>query len=166
MWSSVGSVGAVNPADIGKIVIIDSVAQLGPGLGGVETAPASAAQHAERIRIPKESATLRYPVFQGDLGDNRPGAWKLRVRYRDGDGSVLVQLMEVVVSTGIQTMRLELDSTQGYNPSNTFHVQDSIGSLPAIDFNNNVYYVVVTLTGPEFRVGIPPAIQAMQLLFP
>jgi hypothetical protein len=32
-----------------------------------------------------------------------------------------------------------------------------------LDFTNNVYYIAVLLTFPEFPSGIPPAVSAIQL---
>jgi hypothetical protein len=46
--------------------------------------------------------------------------------------------------------------------SNNFH--DEISQFAfATDFQQNVYYVAVTMTGPAMILGIPPAIQLMQL---
>ena len=73
MWSSVGSVGVANSSDLNKVVFIGSIAQLGVGIGG--TAGSASARIEERIGIPipTETATLRYPEHEADLGDQTPG---------------------------------------------------------------------------------------------
>ena len=82
-----------------------SIAQLGVGIGG--TAGSASARIEERIGIPipTETATLRYPVHEADLGDQTPGVSDLTVRYRDGNGSVIVHLIQVAVDTGVETAR-------------------------------------------------------------
>jgi hypothetical protein len=166
MWSSVGSVGVLNSSDAGKVLFTGSIAQLGIGVVGPQP---SAAAHVEEPRIeermigfPTVAATLRYPVQEVDLGDSGPGAWNLTVRYRDGNGSVVVQLMQVALATGVETLCVTLQSGVGRNRSNSFHDELSQGTFRT-DFRNNAYYVAVTLTGPAFEIGIPPAIQLMQI---
>jgi hypothetical protein len=162
MWSSVGSAGAVNTADIGKVVFINSVAQLGPGGPIVVNEPASA-RVAERIKRPTASAVIRYPVQESDLENQKVGVWNLNVRYRDGNGSVVVQLIEVNIATGVEKLMVELQSGVGYPRSNDFHNEISQGTF-GTDFNTNVYYMVVTLSAPEtIEVETPPAIQLMTI---
>jgi hypothetical protein len=96
------------------------------------------------------------------LPDSDPGAWNLTVRYRNGNGSVVVQLMQVALATGVETLCVTLQSGVGRNRSNSFHDELSQETFRT-DFRNNAYYVAVTLTGPAFEIGIPPAIQLMQI---
>jgi hypothetical protein len=161
-WSSVGSAGIVNIPDINKVAFDGAIVQLiGEGTGvGTEQA------RAERLpRPPEISAVLRYPVSQADLGTFGPGVADMRVRYRDGAGTVLVNLIQVSLATGEETVLLGLDSTQ-FNRQNDFHVQISVDeTFPGVDFLNNAYYVVLTLTGPGGPVvTTPPAVDIMQIL--
>jgi hypothetical protein len=156
-WSSVGSAGIVNIPDINKVVFDGAIVQLiGEGTGGTE---------AERFPPPpKISAVLRYPVSQADLSFG-PGVVDMRVRYRDGAGTVLVDLIQVSLVTGEETVLLGLDSTD-YNRQNDFHVQISVDeNFPGVDWVNNAYYVVLTLTGPGGpAVTTPPAVDIMQIV--
>lgn len=163
MWSSVASAGAVNTADIGKVVFLNSVAQLGPG-GTVINEPVSAsARVAQRIARPTVSAAIRYPVQESDLGNQAAGVWDLNVRYRDGNGSVNVQLIQVTVPTGVEKTMVALQSGSGFNRSDNFHKEVSQGTF-GLDFSAHVYYVVVTLSAPEtIEIATPPAIQLMQI---
>jgi hypothetical protein len=161
MWSSVGSVGAVNNTDTGKVVFIGAIAQLGVGIGGITSEPV-VAPIEERIGVPTVTATIRYPVQETDLGDHTPGVSNLTVRYRDGNGSVTVRLMQVAVDTGEETLLVTLQSGVGFNRSNSFHNEISQGTF-GVDFERNAYYVIVILTGPILEIGTPPAIQLMQI---
>jgi hypothetical protein len=164
MWSSVASAGAVNTADIGKVVFINSVAQLGPG--GAIVNESVTARMAERITRPTVSAVIRYPVHESDLGNQAIGQWNLNVRYRDGNGSVNVQLIEVTMATGAEkpVVVLQSGASGGFNRSDAFHNEISQGAFGP-NFSANVYYVVVTLSALEtIEIGTtPPAIQLMQI---
>lgn len=161
MWSSVASAGAVDTADIGKIVFAKSVAQLGEG-GGVVNRPVGAGV-AERLALPTISAAIRYPVRESDLGSQAVGVWGLTVRYRDGDGGVNVQVIEVAMVNGAEKLLVQLQSGVGYNRSNEFHMENTQGTF-GLDFRANVYYVLVTLSASEtIRIGTPPAVQLMQI---
>lgn len=159
-WSSVGSAGIVNIPDINKVVFDGAIVQLiGEGTGITEGA------RTERLPPPPTiSAVLRYPVSQADLTFG-PGVVDMRVRYRDGAGTVVVALIQVSLATGEETVLLELNSTQ-YNRQNNFHVQISVDeTFPGMDWMNNAYYVALTLTGPEGpEVTTPPAVDIMQIL--
>jgi hypothetical protein len=161
MWSSVGSVGIVDSSDVGKVVFIGSIAQLGVGILPPLAEASVIPPIEERFRIPiaTTTATIRYPVQEADLPDQTPN---LVVRYRDGAGSVTVQLIQVSVVTGMETPLIGLQSGVGYPRSNNFHNEISQFAF-VTDFQQNVYYVAVTLTGPTVVLGIPPAIQLMQL---
>jgi hypothetical protein len=119
MWSSVGSVGIVNTADIGKVVFIGAIAQLGFGIVG--SAGPITAHLAERVRVPvpTETATIRYPVQAADFGVQAAGVSNLTVRYRDGNGSITVQLMQVAVETGLEEPIVTFQSGGVFPRSNT-----------------------------------------------
>jgi hypothetical protein len=162
MWSSVGSAGVVDTADISKIVFIQSVAQLGVG-GGVVLEPAS---QTAVVTSPKVIARIRYPVQQAELGNQNTGVWQLNVRLRDGDGDVLIELIRVTIATGDEHEIFTVEGGVGFNRSETFHNIKGLAEF-ALDFNANVYYVVVTLSGVRnvLKLGTPPAVQLMQLDF-
>lgn len=86
----------------------------------------------------------------------------LTVRYRDGNGSVTVHLIQVAVDTGVETAVVTLQSGVGFNRSNSFHNEISQGTF-GTDFERNAYYVAVTLTAPTIELGVAPAIQLMQI---
>jgi hypothetical protein len=161
MWSSVGSVGVMNNTDAGKVVFIGSIAQLGVGIGGATTGSVGP-RIEERIGLPTVTATLRYPVQGTDLGNQAPGVWNLTVRYRDGNGSVTVHIIQVAADTGEERAVATLQSGVGFNRSNSFHNEISQGTF-GTDFERNTYYVAVVLTGPAIELGVPPAIQLMQI---
>jgi hypothetical protein len=116
-------------------------------------------------RPPQISAVLRYPVSQADLTSFNRGVADIQVRYRDGAGTVLVNLIQVSLTTGEETALLGLDS-RDYTPQNDFHVQFSPNTqFPGVDFQNNAYYVALTLTGPGGPVvTTQPAVHIMQIL--
>lgn len=152
----------VNTADISKVTFLGSVAQLGV-IGNIGTEPIETAHKLERRPIrPTQTATIRYPVQEPDLGDQRPGVWDMTVRYRDGDGQITISLMQVNLATGTESLLVTLESGDGYNRSNNFHDEISQGTF-GLTFSENVYYVVVTMTGPAEFISVPPAIQLMQI---
>ena len=167
MWSSVGSVGVVDSSDVGKVVFLGSIAQLGVSILPPVAETSVSAPIEERfgigIPIPKVTATIRYPVHEADLGNFGPSLWDLTVRYRDGNGSVTVQLIQVSVDTGVETPLITLQSGAPFPRSNNFHDEISTGVAFGTDFLNDAYYVAVTLTGPAMILGIPPAIQLMKI---
>jgi hypothetical protein len=162
MWSSVGSVGIANSADLNKVVFIGSIAHLGVGIGGSAGSASARIEEGIGIPIPTETATLRYPVHEVDLGDHTPGVWDLTARYRDGNGSVTVQLIQVAADTGMETAVVTLQSGAGFNRSNSFHDEISQGTF-GTNFEENAYYVAVTLAAPIIELGVAPGVQLMQI---
>jgi len=160
MWSSVASAGSVDPADTGKLVFIGGIAQLG---AGEPVVLGSAPRRLERIALPTVRAKIRYPVQEKDLLNQAPGVWDLNVRYRDGNGSVNIQLIQVTMATGVEQEIFTFQSGDGYNRSNEFHNEINQATF-GLNFGQNVYYVVVTLSALQtVEIGTPPALQFMQL---
>jgi hypothetical protein len=169
---SVGSVGTVDPADAGKVVFAGSVAQLSGNRPG-KTEPAQA-DTPEVILFPTVSATIRYEVTPDSDGAEL-GSLMLLLRYSPGQGGVLATLTEVPIllfdphdpGTVTETALLQFDSAD-FERSAGFQtklVGGPTGPTPnhVLDFTNNVYYIAVLLTLPEFPSGIPPAVSAIQL---
>jgi hypothetical protein len=106
-----GSVGTIDPNDIGKVVFDGAVAQLGHGI--LPPIPvAEAAVGAQALAGPaglpyaSVSATLRYPVLRKMIQDYDPGPpgpgiplWGLGIelRWRNGDGRIEATLVETDV---------------------------------------------------------------------
>lgn len=173
---SVGSVGAVDPGDISKVVCGGSVIQLGRGIGGLEPPAAVSGPEAAApaIGFPRVTATVRYsvpPDVRGELG-----GLMLVLRYRSGDGHVAATLMEVATLLEVfddpgsvtETPLLKFDSAE-FDASNRFQTKSvggPTGPNPShvIDFSTNVYYVALSLTGPEFITGQPPAVSVIELV--
>ena len=158
---SVGSVGTVDPGDASKVVFAGSVVQLGLGIGGIEPARAN---NPEAIVRPSVTATIRYGVTPDSDGAEL-GSLMLVLRYRPGDGRVFATLIEVPIllfdpnDPGIvtETALLQFDSAEfaGSAGFQTKLVGGPTGPTPnhVLDFRNNVYYIALLLTRPEFVVG-------------
>jgi hypothetical protein len=169
---AVGSVGTVDPADVGNVVFAGSVAQLKLGrVGGTEPAQAD---DPDVILIPDFSATIRYEVTPDSDGAEL-GALMLVLRFSPGNGRVVATLTEVPIllfdphdpGTVTETALLQFDSAEfdGSAGFQTKLVGGPAGPTPdhVLDFTNNVYYIAVVLTLPEFPTGQPPAVSAIQL---
>ena len=161
MWSSVGSVGTVDVADIGKVVFDGPIVQLGHGL-----APPMVGGLA-RTR-PQVSATIRYGVTPEGFGPARiVAALELWPRFRQGDGRVVATLIEVNINSGVETTLITFDSVPfGAGGPASFHVGQaaSDGSQHELNFSHCAYYVSVSLSGPEGpALGTPPAVATLQL---
>jgi hypothetical protein len=163
MWSSVGSVGTVDVADIGKVVFDKSIVQLGHGL-----APPQVAEQLARPR-PLVSATIRYGVTQEGFGTaTNVAGLELWTRFRQGDGRVVATLIEVNVDSGAEATLLTFDTELfgAAGPAN-FHVGEAgPGEFKReLNFTLCVYYVSVSLTRPDVPfLGIPPAVATLQLV--
>jgi hypothetical protein len=176
----VASTGVVNPADAHKIVCMGSIVQLGASIGGLESeaavAPPAGGQAA--APFPQTSATLRYNVPPEGLQLSEVGAWELMLRYRNGNGRVLATLMEVDVPEGgpgqpdtvVERPLIGFNSSDpGFGGASPFFRTHRSGvpespSTHTIDFGQHVYYISVTLSGPEVVVGVPPAVSSIQIV--
>jgi hypothetical protein len=160
-WSSAGSAGTVDIADLGKVVFDKSIVQL-QGFDLVVGA-ANAAQPPVVSPFPVTRAVIRYGVtpVEGVL----LGGYALRLRYRDGAGQVVAHLIQVDIASGTETPVASFDS--GLFPRrNDFRVNTG-GSSATLDFENNAYYVELTLTAahnPVTPVLFPPKVSVVQLV--
>jgi hypothetical protein len=176
---SVGSVGAVDPRDVGKVVFAGSIAQLGFGIGGLE--PLVAASAAARvIALPEVTATIRYGVPpEGVIGKELRDV-ALQLRYRDGNGRVVATLIEVAVPAAApgepgnvaERALLQFDSADPSYGGSSGSFRTHAAQVPlssglashVLDFDQNVYYISLTLTGPEVVIGHPPAVAAIEIV--
>jgi len=160
-WSSAGSAGTVNIADIGKVVFANSVVQL-QGIDLVITQPTPLAG----LPAVRTEAVVRYGVtpVEGALNGQELG---LKLRYRDGSGRVVAALIQVDIASGTETRTATFDSgAPGFTRSNAFQVNGP-GLGTTLDFSNNAYYVELTLTGsahPPMPMLFPPKVSVIQLV--
>jgi hypothetical protein len=174
LWSSVGSAGTVDTADLAKVVFHNSVAQLGPGVPTVvEPHPSQPAAAAPAVLVTTR-AVIRYGVAPLDgLSNPYRLAYGLRLFYRDGPGQVLARFIGVDIQTGTETnpplvsFNSEVDAGVNRRHDNSFQVQQNLGTTQELDFVNNAYYVEVTLTAshnPNRPIANPPALSVIQLM--
>jgi hypothetical protein len=170
LWSSVGSAGTVDTADLAKVVFHNSVAQLGPGVPAVVAHSAQPA--AASAVLVTTRAVIRYGITPVD-GLANPGQsnYTLKLRYRDGPGQVVARLIGVDIQTGTESSPLvsfdsEVDAGVNRRHDNAFQTQQHSGSFQELDFLNNAYYVELTLTAshnPNRPIPNPPALSVIQL---
>ena len=182
LWSAVGSTGAVDPADAGKVVMSGSIVQLGRGgpvvIGATAEAPPAG---TARLAAHQIKAVIRYSVVpvEGVLfrpPPEPPYALFIRLRHRPGEGQVNAQLKEVDISTGTESVMTVWDSSvltsEGTPPPPDLWVLSSLGDeLPyegPIDFVNKAYYVELTLSAKVANVDtllrFPPAVSVIELV--
>ena len=128
-WTAAGSTGTVDDNDTSEVYQSAGYAGLKSPL------PAGA------------SAYIRYNVTATDGLINRLDGYRLGARYRDnGDGRVLVRLVEYNSFTGAGFTRMTLDSNS-FPVSAGFQYRTTATCWPAwsFDFSRNVYYVEVFL---------------------
>jgi hypothetical protein len=170
LWSSVGSAGTVDTADIAKIVFSHSVAQLGPGVPTVVVHSAQPA--AASAVLVTTRAVIRYGVTAVDgVANTDKQTYLLKLCYRDGPGQVLARLIGVDIQTGTESSPLvsfdsEVDPDVNNRHNNAFQLQQNFGTSTELDFVQNAYYIELTLTAshnPNRPVPNPPAVSVIQL---
>jgi len=124
LWTTVGSAGTIDEADMQKVVLDHAIAQLGRLIGGVGSA--SSASAAAPGIAQTQSAVIRYNVTAVDGMFPPPVAapptigTQLRLRFLDTGGSarVLARLIEVDLASGAETVRFAFDSNAFPSASN------------------------------------------------
>jgi hypothetical protein len=177
MWSTVGSTGTVDLADVGKVIFAGSVVQL-PGVTGGGTRGAqgeSGAASPEAVGFPLTTARIRYDVTP-DAGVNR-FLLILKLLYRGGAGRVVAKLVQVAIpQVGVtevpqpavtETTLLTFDSA-AQEFSGEFQAREVAFSSTdpgKLDFVNNAYYVELSLIAREGPVVLinPPAVATIQI---
>ncbi len=170
-WTTVGSAGTVDEADVSKIEFNKTSVQL-KGSGPIVVQAVTNAEAATTesrgtratpeavIALPTESAVVRYNVTPVDglftaspygTGYNALG---MTVRYLAVKGRVIVRLIEVDVFTGVEVERMKFDSAT--QPAATGYVTRGIGfPLPnwKFDFTQKAYYIEATLSRSSIVAG-------------
>jgi len=158
-WSSAGSAGAVDVADIGKVVFAQSVVQIHGFDVILQAEPAAA------LPLTQTNAVIRYGLapVEGLLGEGLPF---LQLRYRSGRGRVVAVLVEVDIPTGAEKPWVRFDS-QDFPGGITFQVQRSQPAPSgSVDFENHAYYIELTLSAtahPGVPVLFPPKVSVIQV---
>jgi hypothetical protein len=169
VWTSVGSAGTVDEADVARIFFDHAVAQSGRLLSN--TTAAAAAPGA--VIGQTVSAVIRYNVTPVD-GLFTRNILSLRIRYlASGPGArVVAKFREVDIATGIETDRITFDSRL-FAGANAYHVNEvpnckGVGGRgfagSGFDFNNKAYYIEVTLTRSSLVTGSAAGLQVIQLV--
>jgi hypothetical protein len=179
LWTSIGSAGVVDEADVSKVFFDHSIVQRGRQIGNSQpvggaptNSPApSAATQATAPILQTESATIRYNVTAAEgFFAPRPAAPSTRgsqlvVRYlASGAGArVVAKLIEVDTATGVETTLLTFDS-KAFPPSNAYQEQQTGNCQPPpFDFKRKAYYVEATLTGSALVAVSAAGIQTLRL---
>lgn len=158
MWSSAGSVGTVDLADISKIIFEGPLVQLGRGILPPGSQPAAVGSEV--------TATIRYGVPPDSFGTFTDIAnWELWVSFRQGDGRVIAQLMEVDINRGTETELLNFDSALWNTSTPLSFVVGQIGpaeSRHTLSLSDHAYYVKLSLSHRDVIVERnPPAVAAL-----
>jgi hypothetical protein len=158
VWTTVGSAGTMDQADLAKVHLLQSTVQLGVDLSSTQGAAAAA-----RVAIPTTQAVVRYNVtpVDGLFFPTAAFTYQLQLRYR---GHVNAKLMQVSINTGEETQLVLFDSTR-FASTPGFQLQRAAAPRDStfLDFVNNGYYVEATLITSAVVIGKPSAISVIQL---
>jgi hypothetical protein len=180
LWSTVGSVGIASAADQSKLLLFNSIVQLGPGTGvivggaaeseGISTSSRPSEPHLQVLGN-VINAVIRYGV---DVPrETLAGTAAMRIRYRDGNGIVLARLVTVDFASGAESTLIAFDSRSFGAPKSTFQTRFATpaqGGPIVVPSENVAFYIEVTLSlferiGVPVLVAFPPAVAAMALGF-
>jgi hypothetical protein len=141
-WTSVGSAGTVDEADLA--LAVTSASQI--TILNSATVPAN--------------VVVRYNVVAVDGATGGPTI--MTARFRDnGTGSrVVAALRQVSFETGGTTTLLTIDSND-YTASTSFQTQDEFSCSVSLDFDDNGYYIEVTLS--KALESATPALQLLKI---
>jgi hypothetical protein len=165
IWTTVGSAGILNQADLAKVTLHGSIIQIGVN---IVLPQADAARPLGQLgAFPTIQAVARYNVtpVDGLFFEHVPSApffYGLQLRYL---GHVTAKLMEVDLDTGSETERVVFDSTK-FSASPFFQVNKTVEASPkgVFDFVKKAYYVEATLVAPALVVGHPAAISIIKVV--
>ena len=172
IWTTVGSAGTLNQADLAKVSLQQSIVQLGAELVNTQGVAATAAPHAGPIQAATIQAIVRYNVTPVDGlfpplrldGTVPPFHYGIQILFRN---HVTAKLIEVDLATGSETRLVLFDST---NPNLLANSRLQVGQASAdkpsavMDFNSKAYYVEATLIAPQAPVGRPAEISIIKVL--
>jgi hypothetical protein len=182
MFSTVGTAGAVDPRDIGKVTFVESTVVLGGDAGGAVVA----SKIEEQV-----SATIRYPISPADMPQVQVEDLMLHINYRlgstTGSGAatkfphVVAELWEVayLLHSGVPSEAKlftfdSLGDINGQDYPNQFVTSTSTISptgtpqaTHVCDSSKNAYYIALTLSGPPQPLAteswLAPAVSAIWL---
>jgi hypothetical protein len=168
IWTTVGSAGILNQADLAKVTLHDSIIQLGVDIAPPQAAAAARPLGQRGLASPTMQAVACYNVTPVDglffeHVASAPFFYHLQLRYL---GHVTAKLMEVDLDTGSETSRVLFDSTSpDFSASPFFQVNTAIEKEPkgVFDFVKKAYYVQATLVAPALVVGHPAAISIIKV---
>jgi hypothetical protein len=167
IWTTVGSTGILNQADLAKVTLHGSVIQLGVDIA--PTPPATAARPLSGIGLPTIQAVARYNVtpvdglFFDQVASNK-FHYGLELRYL---GHVTVKLREVDLRTGNDPDEgLVLFDSTNFAASPSFKVETAFATQfeGVLDFVKKAYYAEATLIAPALVVGHPAAISIIKVV--
>jgi len=170
IWTSVGSAGILNQADLAKVTLHQSIVQLGVDIVSPPTQEGGAAARPAGqpgLGIPTVQAVARYNVTPVDglffqQVPSRPFHYGLRLRYL---GHVTARFVEVDLQSGAETILIDFDSAN-FPASPFFQVQTAFAQHfeGVIDFVKKAYYVEATLIAPALVVGHPAAVSIVKVI--
>lgn len=169
IWTSVGSAGILNQADLAKVTLHQSIVQLGVDVVSAPIPESTTARPAGQpgVGIPTVQAVARYNVTPVDglffqQVPSLPFHYGLRLRYL---GHVSARLVEVDLQTGAETVLITFDSAV-FPASPFFQVQTAFAQNfeGVLDFVKKAYYVEATLIAPALVVGHPAAISIVKVV--
>jgi hypothetical protein len=167
IWTTVGSAGTLNQADLAKVTLHGAIIQLGVDIS--PPPPVESARQVGRVGLPTLQAVVRYNVtpvdglFFTQTASNK-FHYGLELRYF---GHVTATLREVDLNTGNDPDQglVLFDSTK-FAPASSFKVETAFATQfeGVLDFVNKAYYVEATLVAPALVVGHPAAISIIKIV--
>jgi hypothetical protein len=148
IWTTVGSGGTVDEADVAKVFFDRGVVQMGhrpviavaPGV-----APAGPVFTEPRVAVVRYNVTPADSLFQTSFA---PRETRLRLRFIDtgADSRVTAKIVEVDMASGAEVIRLTFDSNS-FTAASDYQVQQVVRCFARpFDFLLKAYYVEATLT--------------------
>jgi hypothetical protein len=157
VWTTVGSAGTLDQADLAKVHLFQSIVQLGVDFSSTQGAAAAGAI------FPTTQAVVRYNVtpVEGLFYPTDTFKYVLQIRFR---GHITAKLMQVNIETGEETQLILFDSSK-FPPKPGFQGQQVSprNDSPFLDFVNNGYYVEATLITSAIVLGNPSAISVIKV---
>lgn len=175
-WTTVGSAGTVDEADVGKVFFDKSAVQM----GSVPTGPQISTSPSPLTLPQTRKAVIRYnvtpveglfavepPCPTPSRGEPCPGiALELRYLAAGPGASVVAKLFEVDLRTGTELNLLLFNSANGTSDNGyrrDWKVDCDTPAPPPFDFERKGYYIEVTLTTSALFGGSAAGVQMIKL---
>lgn len=171
-WTTIGSAGILNQADLAKVTFHQSSIRLGVERATVNltaapetiTQPVSGTGHQDLISQTVQ-AVARYNVTAVENLVDVPSSplifrYGLKIRFR---GHIIVRLMSVNFVSGELSELVVFDKNM---PGTNLQVQEVVPTYPSdiMDFTRDAYYVEATLIAPGLVAGHPAEISAIAII--